>query len=179
MARSRKIGLITGPVTKGATPWGRLPDYVKQRLNMHNPWADGRTQDDARLQRLYEGYFTVRRPEDEMLEIWVSSPRPALRNGISFLGPVTYEGDPNPGRIDERMLVILARVDRDRELSAGAWKAETEALLARIQTNEDDQRRIEEAVMRDRFQSLISDRKFVARKVRPISPVAVAANLTH
>ncbi len=175
--RLNKVRLVTGPVTKGAQTWDTLPGYVKARIN-ENPWEQGRTQNDIRLQALYEGYFTVRRPHDEMLEIWVSSPQPGLRNGCSLLGPVTYRNDVNPGIIDERALVILKKMDPERGLSNEALQKESEALMHRMETNKDDQTLLEEALRRDRFNSLITDRRFEADKMRHVRPVTVAANLT-
>lgn len=176
--RRQKVRLVTGPVTKGAMQWQHLSDYVKARIN-ENPWEQGRTQGDARLQALYKGYFTVRQPNDGMLEIWVSSPEPGLRNGCSLLGPVSYRNDPNPGIIDERALVILRKMDPERGLSNEALQKESEALMNRMQTNEDDKALLAEALRRDRFNSLITDPRFEADKMRHIAPVTVGATLTH
>jgi len=163
--RKRKMELRDGPVTPGAMPWGQLPPFIRERVNS-NPWGPGRTADDARLQELFPGYFTVINPTDGLMWICVSSPEPAMRNGISMIAPVTYVDDPNPRRIDERALAPLLKYDRERGLSKKASRKEAKLARERIAKDKAALKRVERAIRRERMRSRMTDWKFQSRAAR-------------
>ncbi len=121
--RSRKPARLTdGPLQKGAIPWRDLPGWVQERVS-NQPWDQ--TEDDKKVQALYEGYILVFNPYTGYRELWVSTP-PKHKNGFSKVTEIHWPDEPKDA-VDERILFLIRKYDPER----GIDKREADRLRIR------------------------------------------------
>jgi hypothetical protein len=139
--RNRKPGhLIDGPLQPGAIPWRDLPGWVQERLT-NRPWDN--TEDDKKVQSLFEGYFIVVNPYSSQRELWVSNP-PRHKNGCSLVCPIRWVDEPQDA-VDERILFAIRKYDPER----GIDRNEADKMrVAALERSEKDKR------IRDRLADL-------------------------
>lgn len=167
-----KIEVVREARQPGAQPWGELPQYVRDRIQIR-PWAD--TEGDRRLQRLYDGYFVCRAPKTQIPEIWVSTP-PRDRSGISFLTEVDLKDEPRHA-IDERIVFVLRRLDPDRGIDERERRRLMRECYERIEKDRRLQGEIERLTAQERLLREVTDPGKVGRLIRPVRSIVTPANL--
>jgi hypothetical protein len=174
--RSKAIKIKDGSLRQGATPWQNLPGHVRHRVTSENPWAPKTTTpQDKMVQDVYAGYFTVMGP-DEQWEIWVSSPEPGLRNGISFVKTVQYRDEPF-APVDHRAVLLLQKSAARNRHNVDAVKRHLEEIQKSLADNKEAKARFFRDALYEEFMPLYTNERYQGKILRPVRPVTVPDQL--